>query len=380
ETAAPAPPTTRATPPQARQAAAGIVPVLFGTTRRRSGNNDPNLYFTDQEAEKNSELTLGRVQISVPLARMRGTISEPNLLHVIIEKATSSTPAIFAGIQRIPAADPARHFAIAYPIEEYTEQTFQQTLAGAVAHSQRKEALVYVHGFANSFRDAAFRTAQLSRDLSDTSYDLVPVMFSWPSDPGLLDYRAASGRVWAASQALAAFLDQLASTVGYRRVHIVAHSKGAEVLGLALHEMKSDLLVRVGTAAPVSKFNQIILAAPDIRAEDFDALVLPAVRSHHQVTTYVASNDGALRLSDAINTKARAGDIGRGLSLGGGAEVIDVSKVNSRRGGHSSFAESERVLDDIRYQLQGKAISQRGLQQVKRKTRGYWILEGGATP
>jgi esterase/lipase superfamily enzyme len=137
--------------------------------------------------------------------------------------------------------------------------------------------------------------------------------------------------------------------------------------GVNLMAMRPD-----GRLAP--KFNQIVLAAPDIRAADFESMVLPAVASGHRGTNYVASDDEALKVSKKINAGPRAGDSGRSLVLVRGVQTIDVSAVNMGLLGHSGFAESKRVLSDIAEQLTGCSPEQRQLQRVPQKDLVYWRI------
>ena len=369
---------TRSSEPKAPTIPKGLVPVLFGTTRAKTQTNDPYTYFGSVEADGPAEgrLTLGRVLVRVPPVRQRGDIKEPSYVSFAIEKMTRSSVASFIGLSPIAAADPLTDFAFAGPVEEFTPAAFGKSLGQAIDRSKSKSALVYVHGFANSFKDAAFRAAQFTYDLADEKFDVVPVMFSWPSDAQGFNYVAAGDAVWSAGKHLAVFLNQLADSAGVGVIHVVAHSKGAQVLTVALDELRVPNLLAMNGSGPslVPKFNQIILAAPDIRASDFGTVILPAVASHHRVTNYVSSNDAALRMSKRANAGARAGDAGNGLSLVDGVETIDVTEVNYRAGGHSSFAESPRVIADIRMQLSGSSPEARGLQRIQRRSLGYWLL------
>ncbi len=362
--------------PMESRAPKGVVSVLYGTTRAKSGRNSPYTYFTSDESTTADRLTLGRVLVNVPPNRRKATIPEPDFFSVILEKVTSSSVASFLAITPISAANPMSDFSFAGPVEELTPDDFRDRLRSSAALAKGRTAVVYVHGFSNSFKDAAFRTAQVAYDLADSDFQVVPVMFSWPSDPKKLNYVGSGDRLWAAGKYLARFLDEIAKVQDIGRIHIIAHSKGAQVLTYALDEIRvPNLFVDSGRGPPlVSRFKQIVLAAPDIRALDFEFQISPAVRSRHSVTNYVASNDAALRVAKHANSGSRAGDSGEGLCLVSGVETIDVSSVNYRPGGHSSFADSVEVLDDIRRLLKGDKAEQRGLQRVSRQDLGYWLL------
>ena len=354
------------------------IEVLFATNRIRTGATDPARFFGESEAPGSEDLrlTLGRAVVSVPPQHHRGELEEPSAVRATVSRITKSDIARALRLPPIDALDPELHFTFARPLDLLDGAAFAKALRTSIAASKRNQALLYVHGYANSFADAAFRTAQFAYDLTDAKHDVAPLMFSWPSDPGAINYPGAADRAWSAGRQLARFLNQLVDTAGIGVVHIVAHSKGAQVLGFALDHLRAANLMALqqdGRLAP--KFNQIVLAAPDIRAADFESMVLPAVASGHRVTNYVASNDEALKFSKRVNAGPRAGDSGSGVVLVPGVQTIDVSAVNSGLLGHSGFAESRRVLGDIAAQLSGSSPEQRRLKPAQRKALGYWIIE-----
>lgn len=360
------------------RASTHLVPVLFATNRSKTNENDPNYYFSSRESEAtfDKRLTFGRVIVSVPPNRQKGDLKQPGFIAVRLEMLTKTRLASWLGIPVVRAADPETEFVFASPIEELTDLALKNEIVGSLSKTKNKAVLLYVHGFANSFADAAVRTAQFTYDLADEKYDVVPMMFSWPSDPIGINYFGATDRAWSAGKQLAIVLDRLAEASGYGVIHIVAHSKGAWVLAVALDSMRASNLVAIDTGgAKVPKFNQIVLAAPDIRAHDFESVIAPAIASGHRVSNYVSSNDAALKSSKDVNSGARAGDSGEGLVLVNGVQTVDVSEVNYRPGGHSSFADSPRVLADIRQRLSGATAEERRLERVRRKDLEYWRIK-----
>nr|AEQ20435.1 alpha/beta hydrolase [uncultured bacterium CSL12] len=137
-------------------------------------------------------------------------------------------------VAKFKAEDPDQHFTFAYPIEELTPTDFRSDLKKLLRASTSRSVTLFVHGYANSFKDAAFRTAQLSFDLRLERYDTVPVLFSWPSDPSGINYPGAKDRIRSAGNHLAIFLNRLVGATGVGVVHIIAHSMGADVLAVAL--------------------------------------------------------------------------------------------------------------------------------------------------
>lgn len=357
-----------------------LIPILFATSRKRSKNYyNPETYFSDEEIDpvQKEQLTLGSAVVRVPPKHKKGEVEEPGWIRLTVEKMTPKQLLEVVGIDPFTAIDPGQHFSFARPIEELNDDDFKNDLERSLIASKSKSALLYVHGYANSFKDGAFRTAQLTYDLVREGYDAVPIMFSWPSDPNGVNYTGAKDRINSSGKQLAMFLDKIFETTGAGVVHIVAHSMGAEVLAKAFNEMSAtNLMVTGPDGRTISKFNQIVLAAPDIRAADFNGLILPAVQSGHRVTNYASSNDKALLLSKKANAGPRAGDTGKALVLVKGVETIDATAVNNSRIGHSFFAESPRMILDMKALLQrGAKPAARGLQQIRRKDLIFWYFE-----
>jgi esterase/lipase superfamily enzyme len=355
-----------------------VVPILFSTNRKKSGINQPDKYFSDKEADSSDGQpgTLGRTVVRVPRKHKEGVLEQPGWIRLTLEKLQPSMLLELANVSEFKAEDAEQHFTFAYPIEELTLIDFHNDLKKLLGATKSRSALLFVHGYANSFKDAAYRTAQLSFDLRLEGYDTVPLLFSWPSDPGGINYIGAKDRIQSAGSYLATYLNTLVDATGSGVVHIIAHSMGADVLAVALANLGgSNLTVRSPDGRVLSKFHQIILAAPDIRAADFKKVIFPAIASQHRVTNYASSNDAALRLSRKGNAGLRAGDTDEGPIPVDGIETIDASAVNSEALGHSYFAESPAMIRDLRKLLRDDAKPEaRGLTPVRRDTWTYWLF------
>ena len=352
-----------------------LVPILFATNRKKSGINQPDKYFLDQEADARGgdPVTLGRVVVRVPSKHVQGALEQPGWIRITLEKLQPSMLLDAMNAAKFTAENPDLHFTFAYQIEELTPADFRKDLKKLLSASESRSALVFIHGYANSFKEAAYRTAQLSFDLRQDGYDCVPLLYSWPSDAGGINYVSAKDRIESAGKHLAVFLSRLVDATGVGVVHIIAHSMGAAVLVEALKGLGTSKLVLKRDGRLLPKFNQIILAAPDIRAADFKDLIFPAIASHHQVTNYASSNDYALRLSKKANAEPRAGDTSVGPVEVQGVETIDASAVNADPLGHSYFAESSAMIRDLRQLLRDRAKPEaRGLWPVRRANWTYW--------
>jgi esterase/lipase superfamily enzyme len=90
--------------------------------------------------------------------------------------------------------DPNKHLVLESVTPYSGEGAFLSNLKTQIGATKRKEALVYIHGFANSFEDAAIHTAQLATDLE---LDGAPVLYSWPSSGSVISYDRA---LWLSQQ------------------------------------------------------------------------------------------------------------------------------------------------------------------------------------
>ena len=69
---------------------------------------------------------------------------------------------------------------------EAASQEFKRILANQLALTPRKEVFLYIHGYHNSFEDAAFAMAELWHFLGRIG---VPFIYTWPAGyPGLFGY------------------------------------------------------------------------------------------------------------------------------------------------------------------------------------------------
>jgi esterase/lipase superfamily enzyme len=357
-----------------------LIPVLFATNRKRTGSDNPFYFYGNEIVEEadRDNLRRGVATIRIPKSRAPGTVSRPHWVKVTISRLSESPLAAAMGITPRPPADTQTEFSYARPIEELSTPDFSKELAAAVAHSTSKTAVLYIHGYANDFTDAAFRTAQIVVDLERPGYNLVPIMFSWPSDPGTfnMNYDLARRRSRESGYDLARFLEELAKATEIGTVHLIAHSMGADVLGHALLKLgAADLLAAGVPPNKKPQFRQIVFAAPDITPRIFADVIEPALRSDHRITAYGTATDLPLWLSAIKNQQERMGSVRATDWLPNCVDTIDVTRVSSKGLRHSTWAEVPRVLDDLRLVLQfGLEPAQRGLEKRRMANRKIWTL------
>ena len=249
--------------------------------------------------------------------------------------------------------DPDKHIEL-YKPQPLASGKFYQRLQARVAASKKKEIFVFIHGYNTRFGEAARRTAQLNADLG---FDGAAILYSWPSQGTYSGYFADQKTVEWTVPHLRAFLEEIAAKSGAAEVHLIAHSMGNRAMTAALQTMAKE-----DSEASLPHFQQIVLAAPDIRVNVIRPLVQAMVPMGKKVTLYASANDDALILARVIDGVARAGERVRDVlqAMAGsehlplsGIDAVDASAVRTDFVGHGYFAASPSLIADLRKLLLG---------------------------
>ena len=239
-----------------------------------------------------------------------------------------------------------------------------------------RDALVFIHGFANSFESGIARAALLGEEYriqrGDTPAHKPHVFaFSWPSD-GMTQppWKYASDRDDAAmsgvamARALRRFLDFLSETGRCSgRIHLVAHSMGNWALRHAVLGLRA--LQDGGRLEKI--FDNAFLMAAD---EDDDCLetadklgLLPQLA--RRVHVYHSRSDLALEVSDKtkFNMDRLGTDGPRTLDgLSNRITAVDCSQVDwtqTTHGNHQYYRLRPEVIRDVRQVLAGELTPDR---------------------
>lgn len=236
-------------------------------------------------------------------------------------------------------------------VQPLGEAAFHAELAAATGVD--RGALVFVHGYNNSFDYAVRRLAQVSHDLE---VPVVPVLFSWPSQGGTwLSMAKYTYDENAAARSAAPFAEVLGDVLERQRAPVVlmAHSMGSRVVSEAL----VDLARRDG----LRSVDELVFAAPDIDATVFAQRYADvALERADRVTLYCADDDRALKLSRRVHGGYDRLGSCRESSLEAIAhprvEVVDASQLYVDLIDHDKVASSPRLLADLQQVLVGAPI------------------------
>lgn len=309
------------------------IKLFYATDRRRTGVRQPALYYG---AERADDLRVGTCRVSIPQGHGLGRIETPAPLL---------------------AEDADRHVVLMNVSAPMPRPEFLAALQEQINKSRRREVLIFVHGYAMLFSEAARRTAQIAHDID---LDGVAIVYSWPAQGWLLSYLVDAVNVEWTEPHMIEFLAMLADESGAERIHLLAHSMGCRVVARAVRQF---VLSRPNTERP--GFDQIVLAAADIDARIFERDYAPYLaRACRRMTIYVSAVDWALGSSQYLHKYPRLGqptfwrdDVG----AAGRIEIIDASPVDRGVMGHIYYGSSPDLLDDLRGVLDDRLPQERGL-------------------
>jgi esterase/lipase superfamily enzyme len=244
---------------------------------------------------------------------------------------------------------------------------FLRSVEQKVRATSNRRALVFVHGFDNTFEEAARRTAQISYDLG---FSGATVLYSWPSRGviGLQSYLKDADNARASEVSLERLLEDLRDGAGATSIHVVAHSMGNRLVAAAL--------ARIAEKKPsVKAFRQVALLAPDISVRVFQSLAASFCSAADRVTLYASSDDAALRASARLQGGPRLGQGGANIVSIPPIDSIDVTGVKTSTLGfsHQYYGDSRTVLGDLFNVLRGiPAADRKGLRRSRNGR--YWAL------
>jgi esterase/lipase superfamily enzyme len=307
---------------------------IFYATDRERGNATNLARFYANDRSSDGGIDFGRCTVTIPI---RSTATAPDLGRDVTK----------------PGADEL-FYVIVQRVDREPAEKFVEDLSKA---GKGSDALVFIHGFSNSFEDAAQVAASLKHDLP---FDGPVILYSWPSRDDMLLYSwDEENENWSAVAHFSGFLEKLISS-GVKRIHVIAHSMGNRVLS---HE--------IDTKGLSPKFGNLIFAAPDVDAATFKILMSRTSPVPHQLTMYASSKDVALFLSKCFHSYPRAGDEKARIVLAQ-LDSIDATQVDTSMLHHSYYANSVRVEEDMSRALKNEAPPRPNMDRSSQS--GYWML------
>ena len=332
-----------------------LYPVWFGTNRKPLDSNDLSKGFTGQQAEDATTVYYGRCDVEVPKTHRFGETGRSWW------KRWASLD--FKGNDHLRL----NKIHIAKDADNFWQVLNNQFLKNDI---DQKDALIFLHGFNSSFKDAAIRAAQIGFDLKVAGHT---AFFSWPSKAKTLKYAVDERTIQASTTAITHFLTDFVQKSGAKKVHLIAHSMGNRGLLAALEKIAQN----VTTSDAKIQFGQIILAAPDLDVSVFRQAKEAYTQLSQTTTVYTSSTDIPVSLSRRLHEYPRLGLVPP-ITIEKGIDTIKVNNFNLFNLGHGYYAEAEALLSDI-YDLihNGKSPDKRQRPQKQKTKTGkfYWLID-----
>jgi esterase/lipase superfamily enzyme len=299
------------------------VDLLYVTNRAPGTKEAGTLPYS---ADRSHSMAFGTVTIDfgegVPLDAMvaQSTLNERTVALDLRLGPTTELgrfPEIPYGVEPVPAGLVRSPAAI--DAHEKAASLLQGEVARRLAAAPRKEVVLFVHGYANTFQDASFTMGELCHFLGR---EFVCAVFTWPAggSRGLFfGYNVDRESGEFAVHHLKQTLRMIADTPGVEKLHLLAHSRGTDVMVTALRELEIEAYIGGQFLDSRFKVRNIVLMSPDL---DLDVgvaklfsiesdpalpfgpapnprLVLPAPTL--RLTVYTSEGDRALGVSEFLD-------------------------------------------------------------------------------
>ena len=264
-----------------------------------------------------------------------------------------ATPVPYVVINNIAVDDPAWIAERDKSLERLRAEMLRR-----LALTPRKDVFLYVHGYHNTFEDAAFALAELWHFFGRED---LPLIYTWPAGfPGPFGYTYDRESSEFTVYHLKQVISWLSAQPEIENIHLIAHSRGTDVATTALRE-----LVLAARGAGISsrkrfKIANLVLAAPDLDLSVVSQRVMAERLGIEvgMVTLYASPEDRAIGMAERVfaSPRGRLGTLKiselneRELAtLKGNIEHLTIVnfKGESKGYGHSYFRTNPAVSSDL---------------------------------
>jgi len=245
-----------------------------------------------------------------------------------------------------------------------SKEAFRRVLVRQLEFTPRKEVFIFVHGYHNSFADAAFAMAELWHFLGRIG---VPIVYTWPAGhPGIFGYTYDRESSEFTVYHFRSILRLIASYPEVEKIHLIAHSRGTDVAVAAVRELTIEARAAGVDPRERYKIHNLVLAAPDLDLQVATQRILgdKISLSVHRFTIYTSPEDEAIGIASKLfaSPRGRVGTLGQDQlagAVGAQAEYStgNVSFVNFTAAsdalfggegyGHSYFRDAPTVASDV---------------------------------
>ena len=174
-----------------------------------------------------------------------------------------------------------------------------------LALTPRKDVFLYVHGYHNTFEDAAFALAELWHFFGREG---LPIVYTWPAGyPGFFGYTYDRESSEFTVFHLKQVIKWLSEQPEIENIHLIAHSRGTDVLLSAFRELVIWARGAGVSARDQLKIANLVIAAPDIDVQVLSQRVAAErlALEVDQATLYSSPNDEAIGIAETLFASPR---------------------------------------------------------------------------
>ncbi|WP_245448634.1 alpha/beta fold hydrolase [Phyllobacterium sophorae] len=254
-----------ATPPVTASPALQNTPTV--RSRQSSGAFDL-LYVTDRAPVTASDSTLSygaerAMFLSFGSVSVTPTRNSPTSeLRVGVISGTGQFPATPYGV--VATANGLHRTPRAVAAHDQAAASLQADVARRLATADRKEVVVFIHGYGNSFDDAARATGEICRSLQN---QFACIVLTWPAGGSGGFFFGYNIDRESSEFAVADFkkaIRIIAEAKGVERLHLLAHSRGTDVLASVVQQLAIEAYVSRSSLWQRYKIANAVFFAPDI--------------------------------------------------------------------------------------------------------------------
>jgi len=293
--------------------------ALFDKPPSAFQNSSVNLlYVTDRMAHKDQQGKLmygARRSASLAFGYATVSLDQGSSWERLIQNSHQAKRSSSTSVQLLSLAEIARYPATPYPITakdgvyvidptviseaNRVDAALNQEIGHRLALSPRKDVFLYIHGVDNTLEFALETWAGMWHFLGREG---VPIVYSWPAGFGgspltAYNYDRESGEFTIFH--LKQFLKSLSANKQIENIHIIAHSRGTDVITSAIRELFIE--ARAANVGLLQRYRvaNLLLIAPDLDMEIVGQRLAAErlAQGIGKITIYVSPEDKALGLS-----------------------------------------------------------------------------------
>lgn len=371
--------------------------ILYATDRVPRDNKDGSFGYG---SGRSASLAFGTALIEIDDNPSWGEFTALSLESVRTKKLTMHMGDISEAFRLPPTPHPASvidgkiqfnpdRVADAREVEAKMHAVVSQMLA----ETPRKEVVIYIHGYNNDFDDAALNLAEIWHFLGRKH---LPVLYTWPAGhegiSGMRGYNYDRESGEFTIYHLKQFLKSLGRMDEIEKIHIIAHSRGTDVLVSALREVFLEIRTEGKDPEKELRIANVVLAAPDM---DYQVVLQRVVAEYlesgvGQATVYTSPADKAIKISEWLyGSIARLGhlesDVVKSeLTEKQMATIKDNSSIQfiefigkGDAVGHGYFSSSAAVSSDLITLINTGARAGSPERPLVQKSAIYWVIDDG---